>query len=163
MSPVHDSIVEQNGDRIIRISRVFDAPRALVWQALTDPAHMGVWWGPDGFTTTTHAIDVRPGGTWVYTMHGPDGRDYPNAMTFREIVTGEKLAYRHGTAEDENPEADFGTVITLEDVDGGTRVTLTSTFRDDAARERVVREYGAVEGGRQHLGNLAKYLQDMAG
>jgi uncharacterized protein YndB with AHSA1/START domain len=162
MSPVNDSIVEQNGDRVIRISRVFAAPRALVWRALTDPAHMGVWWGPDGFTTTTHKIEVRAGGTWVYTMHGPDGRDYPNAMTFREVVPVERLTYRHGQSEDEDPDADFGTVVTLEEVEGGTRLTMTSTFKDDAARDHVVRHYGAVEGGQQHLEKLSDHLERMA-
>lgn len=162
MSPVGDSLVEQNGDRVIRISRVFNAPRSLVWQALTDPAHMGVWWGPDGFTTTTHKIDVRAGGSWVYTMHGPDGRDYPNAMTFLEIIPQTRLVYRHGTNEDENPDADFGTVVALEDVEGGTRLTMTSTFPDDAARALVAREYGAVEGGQQHLEKLADHLERMA-
>jgi uncharacterized protein YndB with AHSA1/START domain len=97
-------------------------------------------------------------------MHGPDGRDYPNAMTFREIVAPERLAYRHGTSEKENPEKDFGTVITLADLGGGrTRVTLTSLFKDEAARELVVREYGAVEGGVQHLQKLAKHVEQMPG
>jgi uncharacterized protein YndB with AHSA1/START domain len=159
---MNEAIVEMNAGREIRISREFDAPRELVWKALTDPAHMGVWWGPDGFTTTTHSIDVRPGGSWVYTMHGPDGRDYPNAMTFREIVAPVRLAYRHGTTEEENPDEDFGTVVTLQDLGGGrTRVTLTSLFKDETAREIVVREYGAVEGGKQHLEKLADHLERM--
>lgn len=152
--------VEQNSDRVIRISREYAAPRSLVWQALTDPAHIGVWWGPDGFTTTTKSIDVRPGGSWVYTMHAPDGRQYPNVMTFREVVPPERLAYRHGTSEQEDPEQDFQVVVTLADLgDGRTRLTLTSTFATAAARERVVREHGALEGGLQHLDKLAAHLQ----
>jgi uncharacterized protein YndB with AHSA1/START domain len=157
------ALVEQNSNRVLRISREIDAPRALVWQALTDPKHVGVWWGPDGFTTTTKSIDVRPGGSWVYTMHGPDGRDFPNVMTFREVVPQERLAYRHGTSEKEDPDQDFDTLVTLEDLGGGrTRVTLTSVFTNDEARQRVVREYGAVEGGVQHLDKLAGYLPRMA-
>lgn len=122
---------------------------------------MGAWWGPDGFSTTTHAIDVRTGGTWVYIMHGPDGQDYPNAMTFLDIVPHERIAYRHGASLSPDPEADFETVITLEESDGGTRVTLTSTFSNDATRDRVARAFGAVEGGRQHLENLAPHLEHM--
>lgn len=66
--------------------RTIDAPRDLVFDAWTDPAHVGQWWGPDGFTTTTHEIDIRPGGVWRFTMHGPDGVDYPNEIAFEEIV-----------------------------------------------------------------------------
>jgi uncharacterized protein YndB with AHSA1/START domain len=156
------AIVERNSGRVIRISREYDAPRALVWKALTDPDHIGVWWGPAEFKTTTKSIDVRPGGSWVYTMHGPDGRDYPNAMTFHEVVPQERLAYRHGTSETENAEQDFSAVVTLEDLGGGrTRVTLTSEFSNETARERVVREHGAVQGGVQHLDKLADYLNTM--
>lgn len=155
--------VERNAGREIRVSRVFDAPRELVWKAMTDPEHVGVWWGPDGFTTTTKSIDVRPGGSWVYTMHGPDGRDYPNAMTYREVVRPERLAYRHGTSEEENPDEDFGATVTLEDLgDGRTRVTMISLFPSDAARELVIREYGALEGDVQHLEKLADHLKRMA-
>jgi uncharacterized protein YndB with AHSA1/START domain len=154
--------VERNEGREIRVSRVLDAPRELVWKALTDPAHVGVWWGPDGFTTTTHRIDVRPGGSWVYTMHGPDGQDYPNAMMFREVVAPERLSYRHGTSEEENPDEDFGAVVTLEDLgDGRTRITMTSLFPSDEARERVIREFGALEGAVQHLEKLADHLERM--
>lgn len=156
--------IEQNAGREIRVSRVFGAPRALVWKALTDPAHIGVWWGPDGFTTTTQHIDVRPGGSWVYTMHGPDGTDYPNAMVFRDIVPPERITYRHGTDEDEHPDEDFGVTVTLEDLgDGRTRLTMTSRFPSDEARERVIREFGALEGAVQHLQKLARYVGQMQG
>jgi len=155
-------IVEQNAGRVMRLSRELEAPPALVWQALTDPAHIGAWWGPDGFTTTTKSIEVRPGGAWIYTMHGPDGRDYPNVMTFREVVPCERLTYRHGASESEDPAADFDTVVTLEDLgDGRTRLTLTSTFASDEARARVIREFGALEGGLQHLHKLGAYLDQL--
>src|SRR5262245_61006115 len=73
--------------------REFDAPRELVWTAWTDPKHLSQWWGPDGFTTTTSAFDMRPGGVWRFVMHGPDGRDYENRVTFDEIVKPERLVY----------------------------------------------------------------------
>lgn len=57
----------------IEISRVFVAPRELVWQAWTESKHAERWWGPAGFSTTTHVQDFRPGGSCRYTMHGPDG------------------------------------------------------------------------------------------
>lgn len=151
-----------SNDLEIRTTRVFDAPRELVWKALTDPAHTDNWWGPDGFTNVTRKHETRPGGSWVFTMRGPDGREYPNAITYREVVAPERLAFRHGTSEEEDPEQDFHTVITLEDVGGKTRLTMTARFKDKAARDLVIREYGAVEGGRQHLDKLAAYVARMA-
>jgi uncharacterized protein YndB with AHSA1/START domain len=148
--------------REIRHTRVFDAPRELVWKALTDPAHVDAWWGPDGFTNATEKRDFRPGGSWVYVMRGPDGTEYPNVVTFREIAAPERLAYRHGSTEAENPDKDFNTVITLEDLGGKTRLTMIGTFKDQAARDFVIREFHALEGGRQHLENLARHLASMA-
>jgi uncharacterized protein YndB with AHSA1/START domain len=58
------------------ITRVLDAPRALVFEAFTDPVHIGEWWGPDGFTNTMQEMHVKPGGAWRHIMHGPDGTDY---------------------------------------------------------------------------------------
>src|SRR6185312_10531333 len=72
-------------DREIIISRVVDAPRELVWQAWTDPKHVVKWWGPRGFSDTTRKMDFRVGGVWEHTMHGPDGTNYPNKSTFKEI------------------------------------------------------------------------------
>jgi hypothetical protein len=74
------------GDSEIRATRVFDAPRKLVWKVWTDPDHVGKWWGPNGFTTTTYGMEVKPGGIWRYVMHGPDGRDYRNKVTFLEVL-----------------------------------------------------------------------------
>ena len=68
----------------------FDAPRELVFAAWTDPKHLSQWWGPNGFTTTTSSFDFRPGGIWRFVMHGPDGRDYQNRVTFDEIVPPER-------------------------------------------------------------------------
>ena len=78
--------------------REFDAPRDLVFSAWTDPKHLAQWWGPNGFTTTTHSFDFRAGGTWRFVMHGPDGRDYQNLITFEEVVRPERIVYRHGGA-----------------------------------------------------------------
>ncbi|MCD6023727.1 MAG: ATPase [Fibrobacteria bacterium] len=150
-----------SNDLEIRTTRLYDAPRELVWKALTDPAHVDNWWGPDGFTNITHKHDRRPGGSWVFTMRGPDGTEYPNAITYREMVEPERLAFRHGAGEEEDAGADFHTLIRLEDVGGKTLLTMTATFKDKAARDLVIREYGAVEGGRQHLDKLAAYLERM--
>src|SRR3954471_663109 len=82
-----------SSDREIVISRLFDAPRELVWAAWTDPQQVVQWWGPKGFTTTIHEMDVRPGGVMRHTMHGPDGTDYANKSVFKEVVKPERIVY----------------------------------------------------------------------
>src|SRR3954468_5387496 len=91
-----NSVVD-NEARSIITSRVFDAPRQLVWKAWTSDAHLGHWWGPDGFTITTSRFEFRPGGEWVFVMHGPDGTDYKNHLIYREIVEPERIVYAHVT------------------------------------------------------------------
>jgi uncharacterized protein YndB with AHSA1/START domain len=84
---------ESLADREIVLTRVFDAPRELLWDAWTDPKHVVKWWGPRGFTITIHEMDVRPGGIWNHTMHGPDGTDYPGQCVFIEVVKPERIVY----------------------------------------------------------------------
>jgi uncharacterized protein YndB with AHSA1/START domain len=146
-------------DREIVLSREFDAPRELVWQAYTDPRHVAHWWGPDGFTNTVHEIDVRPGGMWRFTMHGPDGTDWPNRITYREIVAPERLEYAHGEDVDDDPGA-FQVSIRFEDLGGRTRVTQRMVFATVAQRKGV-EQFGAVELGNQTMRKLAEYLKNM--
>src|SRR5262245_9107115 len=93
-----DSIDLDQDPCAIITQREFDAPRALVFEVWTDPKHLAQWWGPQGFTTTTSAFDMRVGGVWRFVMHGPDGRDYQNRITFDEIVKPERIRYHHGGA-----------------------------------------------------------------
>jgi uncharacterized protein YndB with AHSA1/START domain len=139
---------------------VFDAPRELVFAAWTDPRHLTQWWGPNGFTTTTQAFDMRPGGVWRFVMHGPDGRDYENRITYDEIVKPERLVYRHGGGEDVEPVR-FRVTVTFEDLGGKTRLTMRAVFPSAAERDRVVEEYGAAEGATQTLARLAGHLETM--
>ncbi|MGH6771211.1 MAG: SRPBCC family protein [Xanthobacteraceae bacterium] len=153
---------EQTGtaDREIVLTRVYDAPRDLVWTAWTDPKHVVHWWGPNGFTNTIHEMDVRPGGVWRFIMHGPDGRDYKNRINFIEVKRPERLVYTHGGDDDVEP-VNFHVTVTFEDQGGRTKVTLRSVFPTAEERDRVVKEYGAIEGGRQTLARLADYLATM--
>ena len=147
--------------RSIITTRVFDAPRALVFEAFSDPKHLAQWWGPTGFTTTTSAFDMRPGGVWRFVMHGPDGRDYQNLITYDEIVKPEKLVYRHGGTADVEP-VQFSVTVTFEDVGGGkTRLTMHALFPTAAERDRVAKKYGAVEGAQQTFARLGEYLKAM--
>jgi len=147
-------------------TREIAAPRDLVFEAWTDPRHLAQWWGPNGFTTTTQSFDMRPGGTWRFVMHGPDGRDYDNLITFDVIEKPSRICYRHGGDDVEGEDSEpvqFRTVVTFEALDSGrTRITLHATFPSAAERDRVVREYGADKGAEQTLSRLADYVGRMA-
>lgn len=145
-------------DREIVFTRVFDAPRELVWKAWTECEHVERWWGPDGFSTTTEVMDVRPGGMWVHTMHGPDGKNYPNKKVYREVVKPERLVYSHGGGREGEPQVDFATTVTFEEQGSKTKLTMRMLFASAEARGLVVQTYGAVEGGNQTLGRLAEFL-----
>jgi uncharacterized protein YndB with AHSA1/START domain len=138
-------------------TRVFDAPRELVFEAWTDPKHLAEWWGPNGFTTTTSAFDMRPGGVWRFVMHGPEGRDYENRITFDEIVKPERIAYHHGGGDNVEP-VQFRTTVTFEDLGGKTRLTMRGVFPSAAERDRVIKEYGADKGLAQTLARLADFV-----
>jgi uncharacterized protein YndB with AHSA1/START domain len=145
-----------DGGREIVITRVIAAPRALVFDAFTDAAHISNWWGPHGFTTTTSEMDVRPGGTWRFVMHGPDGTDHPNRVVYDEVVRPERLAYAHDNGEDDDPRR-FRASATVQDEGGRTRVTLRMEWASPAVRESM-RQFGVVEGGEQTLERLAAHL-----
>jgi uncharacterized protein YndB with AHSA1/START domain len=145
-------------DTEIVVSRTFEAPRELVWKAWTDPEHLPRWWGPVGFSTTTRRIAVKPGGQWRFVMHGPDGRDYENLITFSEVVPPERLVYKHGGEAEVEP-VNFRVVVTFAEAGlGRTRLTMTSVFPSKKARDFVLEKYGAGEGAKQTLGRLAEHL-----
>jgi uncharacterized protein YndB with AHSA1/START domain len=143
-------------------SRVLDAPRALVFAVFTDPKYLSQWWGPDGFTTTTHAFDFQPGGVWRFVMHGPDGRDYQNRITYDEIVLPERIVYRHGGGDDVEP-VQFTQTLTFEDLGNSqTRLTWHGRFPSAEERARVIRKYNADKGLVQTMARLAEYVVTMA-
>lgn len=146
-------------EREIVIRRHVAAPRERVWAAFTQRDQVDRWWGPKGFTTTTHEMDVRVGGLWRFTMRGPDGTEYPNWIRYREVVRPERLAYDHGGGEP-GGEPEFKATVTFEEEDGGTQVTLRSVFPTAEARDHVVREFNAIEGGQQTLARLAAQVEE---
>src|SRR5579872_2614280 len=162
MAAKANTLVEKSEDREIVISRVFDAPRELVWEAWTNPQHVAKWWGPIGFTTTTEIMDVRPGGEWKHVMHGPDGANYPNHSVFIEVVKPARIVYTHGgRREGGGTEVSFRSTWTFAEQTGKTEVTIRMEFESAAARDQVVKEFGAIEGGKQTLGRLGEYLAKM--
>jgi uncharacterized protein YndB with AHSA1/START domain len=143
-------------DREIVISRVLDAPRELVWRAWTEPEHLAQWWGPDGFTSTIQEMDVRVGGVLRLVMHGM-GMDFDNVMNYFEVVEPERLVYDHGNGEEDDPNK-FLVTVTFAEQGGKTEVTMRSLFATPEARDYVVREFGAIEGGKQTLARLAEHV-----
>jgi len=159
MTPKNTRPTEGTSDREIAISRVFNAPRELVWQAWTDPQHVVHWWGPRGFSTTIKKMDFRVGGVWEHIMRGPDGVNYPNKSTFKEIVPLERIVYAHGGGREHGPGASFTATWTFEAMaDGKTRLTGRLVFPTAEARDFVVREFGAILGGKQTLMRLSEHL-----
>ena len=159
---VKNSIDLESDPRSIIGSRVFDAPRDLVFAAFTGPKHLAQWWGPTGFTTTTHSFDFRPGGVWRFVMHGPDGRDYQNRVTYEEIVPGERIVYRHGGGGDDVEPVQFKTTVSFEDLGGKTRITWHGQFPSAQERARVIKDYGADKGLEQTMARLADYVAAQA-
>lgn len=109
-------------DRELTTSRRLPAPRERVWTAFTDPAVLAAWWGPDGFTNTFATCDLREGGEWIFTMHGPDGASYPNQSRFVELRAPERWVIEHTC------EPHFRLTATLTQRGAETEVHWRQTF-----------------------------------
>lgn len=150
--------VSHPSTREIAFTRLLHAPRELVVKVWTDPDQVQRWWGPRGFTVTTSAIDVRTGGVWRYVMHGPDGTDYANRITFTEVTAPGRLTFKHDGDVDHEP-VNHETTVTFEpDGPDRTRLTMWVEFESAAARDFVVNTYGAIEGGKQTIERMAEHL-----
>jgi uncharacterized protein YndB with AHSA1/START domain len=147
-------------DREIVISRVIDAPPKLVFEAFTEVRHLSHWWGPEGFSTTTRSFEFREGGIWDFVMHGPDGTDYQEWITWTEIVPSERIALLHGEFRDD-PNA-FESVLTFAADGATTRIGMRTVFPTQELRDEAVEKYHAIEGGQQTLNNLAAYVAQIS-
>lgn len=145
-----------SADRETVVSRTIDAPRELVFRAFTEVRHLSQWWGPHGFTTTTRAFEFRVDGVWEFTMHGPDGTDYPEWITWTDIAAPERIAMLHGEYRDD-PNS-FESVITFSASGDATTIEMRTVFPTKEHRDEAVEKFGAIEGGKQTLGNLAAYV-----
>lgn len=153
-----DHLLAQDDDRQIVVSREFDAPADMVFDAWSRPEVITHWWGPRGFSTTTHHMDFRTGGSWRFTMHGPDGADYPNHIEYDEVHRPLRIAYRHA-GEGEHDAVRFHSTVTFVGRGGKTHLTLRMVFATAAARDEVATKYGAVEGARDTLARLAEIVE----
>ena len=143
-------------DRELMVSRLIEGPRDVVFEAFTEVRHLSQWWGPKGFSTTTHTFEFSEGGVWEFTMHGPDGTDYSNWIQWVQIRAPEAIVLRHGEGPDD-PEQ-FSSTFAFEEKKGGTQVTLRTEFKTKELRDRAADEYRAIEGGNQTLDSLAIYV-----
>lgn len=149
----------ENAGREIFMSREFNAPRELVWEAMTDPKHVVNWWGPRGFSTTIEEMDVRPGGVWKHVMRGPDGVNYPNHSVFKEVVKPERIVFAHGGHREGGPNVSFVASWSFDALDAGrTRVSIRMIFPSAVDRDFVAKEFGAVEGAAQTLERMGEHL-----
>lgn len=125
-------------DREVVISRTFNAPRALVWQAWTDPGHVMQWWGPQGFSNTACDMDFRVGGAFRLSMCTPDGSTYPCLGIYREIVAPERIVY--DSAADDSHPCGAGlpprSVVTITFAEQSGRTTLTIHTRFESASRK---------------------------
>ncbi|AFH61245.1 SRPBCC family protein [Paenibacillus caseinilyticus] len=147
------SLGESNAETFELVSRrTLDAPRNLVYRAWTEPELLAQWWGPRGFTNTFHTFDLRPGGVWEHTMHGPDGTDYPSRNIFQEIGP-ERIVLQHETGHY------FTLTATFEDVDGGTEITFRQTFKTEEEYKKA--KPICEEANEQNLDRLVSLLNHM--
>ena len=144
--------------RVLLVDRLLTAPPETVWSAFESAAALARWWGPAGFSLTTQVFDFRVGGEWAYTMHGLDGTDYPNRCRYSAIIPemGFRYSQSGGRAGD---MTGFEGEVRLEPVQDLTRVVIELHFASAADRDRVVRDYGALEGGHQTLARLAALVE----
>jgi uncharacterized protein YndB with AHSA1/START domain len=126
-----------NKPNAVEITRIFDAPRELVWHAWTDPQHMMRWWGPKGFTSPACTIDLRVGGKYHFCMQAPDGQKIWSTGIYQELVAPARLVYTDSFADEEGntvPASYYGMgddipfamviTVTFEDLGGKTKMTL---------------------------------------
>ncbi len=146
----------------LAFTRIYDAPRELVFDAWTDPQHIGKWWGPNGFTTSTKVMEVKVGGRWEYVMHGPDGEDYPSNSVYTEVEKPQRLIFSNIGGKANDPHLTCQMIVTFEDVAGKTKLTLRMIFPSTDAADHA-RELGADDGGKECLDRLANAMREASG
>lgn len=150
-------MASKNKSNKIEITRLYDAPIKMVWEAWTDDKQVGQWWGPRGFSITTHSKDLKKGGHWHYTMHGPDGKDYENTTVYHEVEKYQRLVYDHGGHKDRPPL--FRVIATFDDIGGKTKLTMSMAF-DTAEMAQETKKFIKQAGGEGTWDRLAEYLEN---
>ncbi len=146
--------MEDVSNRTLSMIRTFNAPVDLLWKVLTNAEHIAKWWGPEGFTNTIHKMDVRKGGKWEFTMHGPDGTDYENNHTYLEIIVNQQIILDH-----KNPN--FEIIVNLTDKGDQTEVEWIVEFDSVPTMEEAIRAFKADIGMEQNLNRFQEYVNQM--
>jgi uncharacterized protein YndB with AHSA1/START domain len=133
--------------------REYDVSRELVFRAWITPKWLARWWGPQGFTNTFHECDIRPGGMWKFTMHGPDGVDYPNKCVFVEIMPPQLIVLDHRSGHE------FRVTVTFESIEGRTKLTFSQRFKNEKDFEQA--KPICIEANEQLLDRHGKVLTEM--
>jgi uncharacterized protein YndB with AHSA1/START domain len=149
-----------NDKPMIITSRLIAAPRELIWMVLTTPEHLQHFWGPDGFSNTFKSYDLRVGKEARFTMHGPDGSEWPNRFVFLTINPPQLLRWQHDNGGEGEINHQFTGELELTDEGGKTRVELRIVEASMAARDALP-EF-VFEGGRQNLDRLAAHVAPLA-
>jgi uncharacterized protein YndB with AHSA1/START domain len=139
----------------ITITRIYDAPLQAVWEAWTVPEEVAQWWGPRGFTITTHSRNLRTGGHWHYTMHGPDGTDYENTTQYLDVVPQQRMVYDHGGHRDRPPL--FRVTALFTERNGRTQLDMSMAFANPEIAQEM-RGFIKKAGGEGTWDRLAEYL-----
>jgi uncharacterized protein YndB with AHSA1/START domain len=131
------SVGSRSTERQLVITRVFDAPRSLVFRLWIEPEHLARWWGPKDFAIVSCHMDVRPGGTWFRRMRAPDGTEDRRRGIYREIVEPERLVFTYMSVDaEQNPGHETLVTVTFADLGGKTRLTLhQAEFESIAPRD----------------------------
>ncbi len=155
MAKLQNANADTTGRELV-ITRLIAASPEQIWEVWTKPEHIKHWWGPNGFTNTIYTMDVKPGGSWDFVMHGPDGRDYKNKSVYAEVVKYKRLVFDHISGPV------FRATVTFEAQGNQTLITWKMVFETVAQFEQVVKQFKADEGQRQNIIRLEAYLQSPA-
>ncbi|HEU5397896.1 MAG TPA: SRPBCC domain-containing protein [Gammaproteobacteria bacterium] len=142
----------------LTLTRIFDAPRELVFDVWTDPKHLAQWWGPEMFTTPVCRVDARPGGELYIVMHGPDGQDYPMKGVFEEVRRPERLSFTNQAMDGSGVVLLEGkTAVSFEALGSKTRVTVHTVMRAKVPQAAFALA-GMEPGWNQTLDRLGTYV-----
>lgn len=147
--------MEDIKSRTMSVTRVFDAPVEMVWQALTQPELIKEWWGPEGFTTTIRKMDVRVGGKWLFIMHGPDGTDFDNDHTYLEVARNKRIVLQN------NGPQKFEIIVDLLEKGPQTEVKWAVIFDSVPTKNEAIRAFKADIGMEQNIERFKNYLNQL--
>lgn len=138
-------------NRILQSKILLKVPTDIVWEMWKNPEHIENWWGPNGFTNTIHKMDFREEGEWNLTMHGPDGKNYPNRSIFKEIISLRKIVFEHF-----NPH--FITTVLFESNNSETLLDWTLLFDSEEMFDIIVKAHKADQGQKENKKYLSEFI-----